>query len=100
MPKIKQQCGDCSGTGLYSGFCEAPDEAVVCVPCQGRGWVEHRYKEFTGRKKRRGVKRIRLSQGCFIPAGVGGKGKHMTYEEFEKKVKVGLDVVRQHKKRG
>lgn len=87
MPKIKQQCESCSGTGLYRGFCEGPGEAVVCVYCQGKGWIEHQYKEFTGRKKRKGVNKIRLSQGCFIATGAGGKGRNMTYEEFEKKFK-------------
>lgn len=82
--KIKEECTDCHGTGLYSGMCEANDEAVICCGCNGQGWCWHHFSKFDGRKKKRGIKTIRISQGAFILTGVGGTGKGMTYSEFEK----------------
>lgn len=38
MNKVKEECTDCHGTGLYSGFCEAKGEAVICTGCDGQGW--------------------------------------------------------------
>jgi hypothetical protein len=66
-------------------MCEGKGEAVVCIRCQGKGWSTIRYREFTDRKKLKGVKSIRLSRGTFIATGVGGQGNAMTYEQFEKK---------------
>jgi len=82
---VKQQCDDCHGTGLYSGFCEAKNEAVVCHGCDGQGWINHVYTEFEGRKRKRGIKSIRISKGSFIATGIGGQGVSMTYAEFKKK---------------
>lgn len=84
MKSVKQECESCGGSGLYSGFMEKPGEAVICLSCGGKGWYEHRYREFTGRKKKRGIKSIKISAGRFIATGVGGVGKTMTYKEFEK----------------
>ena len=83
--KVKEECPDCGGTGLYSGFCEAKGEAVICCGCSGNGWQWYFFKTFEGRKKKRGIKNIRVSSGAFIPTGVGGIGTIMTYAEFEKK---------------
>ena len=88
MEKIKEECPDCSGTGLYSGMCEGPGKAVICISCEGKGWRYHFYKIFTSRKRRNGIKEINYSRGNFIATGVGAVGKTMTYQEFEKKVKV------------
>ena len=86
MPTIKHECESCGGTGLYQGFCEGKGNAVICLNCGGKGWAKYTYKEFTGRKRRKGIKEIRFSRGAFIATGVGGKGDSMTYAEFEKRI--------------
>lgn len=84
--KIVHECRDCKGTGLYSGFCEAQGEAVICVRCEGKGWVEYSYTPFTGRKRRVGVKSIRRSRGSFLATGFGGAGEAMSYAEFQRQI--------------
>lgn len=86
MPTIKHECDACSGTGLYRGFCEGDGQAVVCVRCEGRGWVNYTYKLFAGRKKRRGVREIRYSRGSSIATGFGGQGEPMSYAQFEQRI--------------
>lgn len=88
MDKVKEECSECHGTGLYSGMCEAKGEAVICCGCDGQGWRWHHFAKFEGRKLKRGIKTIRRSQGTFIATGVGGTGKSMTYAEFEKRFPV------------
>lgn len=80
---IRHECTSCNGTGLYCGFAEPKETAVICLSCNGQGWKESSFREFTGRKKRIGIKTISRSSGGFIPTGVGATGKSMTYEEFE-----------------
>ncbi len=87
MSSIKCECGSCGGTGLYSGMCEAKGEAVICLGCGGRGWIDFKYKEFTGRKRKSGIKTISQSRGTLIATGVGAVGKSMTYDEFEQKIR-------------
>lgn len=87
MIKIKHECESCGGTGLYCGFAEPKGTAVICLTCGGRGWVESRFKEFTGRKKRAGVKSISRSRGSLLAVAVGAVGGSMTYAEFEKAIK-------------
>ncbi len=84
---VRCECDACRGSGLYRGFCEGDGEAVVCVRCGGKGWVVIEYTEFTGRKRRKGVKTIKLSRGSFVLTGVGGHGESMTYAEFEERYK-------------
>lgn len=84
--RISQECPDCHGTGLYSGMCEAKGDAVVCITCEGKGWIWHYYTPFTGRRKKTGIKKIRYSNGYMMAAGVGGFGEAMTYAEFEKTI--------------
>ena len=85
MSEIKIECGSCGGTGLYCGMCEPKGEAVVCLDCVGRGWYMVGGKQFTGRKKKHGVKRIRFRHSkLFI---MGSSIQSMTYKEFEKKIK-------------
>jgi len=87
--KVKHACEACDATGLYSGFAEPKGTAVICLGCKGRGWVESHLKEFTGRKKKSGVKVIKYSRGSFIATGVGPTDDPgMTYEEFEKSIQV------------
>lgn len=85
---ITHECESCSGTGLYSGFAEPKGTAVICLSCGGQGWVQTRYREFTGRKKKAGIKSIRASAGGLLATGVGGVGAAMTYAEFEKQIPV------------
>lgn len=87
MKTLKQECQDCNGTGLYSGMCEPKGTAVVCLSCDGRGWLQHQYNEFIGRKKKCGIKTINYSRGAYIVTGMGAVGKSMTYAEFEEKIK-------------
>lgn len=86
--RIAQECSECHGTGLYSGMCEGKGEAVICCRCDGKGWVFHHFNTFEGRKKKRGIKTVRKSQGEFILTGMGGTGDSMTYAEFEKQFPV------------
>jgi len=79
------ECTSCSATGLYRGFCEKPNEPVVCLECDGSGAVELRYTPYTGRKRKNGVTAVRRSRGSFIATGVGGHGDAMTYEEFRQR---------------
>lgn len=88
MITVKYECSDCDGTGLYCGFAEPKGTAVVCLGCKGKGHVTSRFKEFTTRKKKSGVKTISVSRGSFIVTGVGATGKSMTYNEFEHKYPV------------
>jgi len=89
MPSIVIQCESCGGSGLYQGFAEAKDCAVVCLGCRGQGWTKYSYKEFEGRKKKRGIKYIGISRGTFVLTGVGPKPESMmTYKEFEDKYRV------------
>ena len=82
---VKVQCSDCNGSGLYVGFAEPTGIAVVCLRCNGKGWTNFSYAEFTGRKRKAGVKSIYIVQGTFLAAGLGPKeGTEMTYDQFEK----------------
>lgn len=85
MNSVKAECQSCSGTGLYSGMCEAEGTAVICRTCDGTGCETIRYKPYAGRKRKRGIKTISRSRGSFILTGVGAVGPEMTYHEFEQK---------------
>ena len=82
MGSIYYECGDCRGTGVYSGMCEGPGHAVVCLGCGGEGMAEFKYKVFTGRKRAKGIKTVSLSRGTFIVTGVGSKGEKVSYKDF------------------
>ena len=58
--EIDQQCGSCSGTGVYKGFSEKDGAGVVCNTCDGTGrkLFKHFYKVFEGRKIRDDVDRV------------------------------------------
>ena len=86
MSEVKAECGSCSGTGLYRGFCEAPGTAVICLTCAGTGCQIIKYTPFTKRKRKNGIHTIQFSRGSFIGTGVGGTGAPMTYYEFEKRI--------------
>jgi len=80
---IDIECESCSGTGLYSGMCEAKGIAVVCVRCDGTGCQKFSYIPFTCRKGKRGIHTVTLSRGQTMIAGCGPGGKPITYREFE-----------------
>jgi hypothetical protein len=81
------QCPSCRGTGLYKGFMEAEGEAVICASCSGTGAQELRYEEFTGRKRKNGVRKIRAGSGTILDNP--GRSAWITYEEFERKIPAG-----------
>lgn len=85
MEKIHAECDSCHGTGLYVGFVEREGEAVVCVSCGGTGGQKLSFKPYTGRKGKRGIKKVRFGSGLIIDNPNGG---WFTYEEFQKKVRV------------
>lgn len=76
------ECTACGGTGLYRGFMEGKDEAVICARCDGEGKQTLQYSEFTGRKKKAGVNKIRGGSGTILDNP--GKSAWMSYEQFEK----------------
>lgn len=82
MKSIKTVCSACGGTGLYEGFCEEKGHPVICLRCNGTGCEEIRYEPFLKRRKRKGVKGVRMSRGTFIATGVGPVGAEISYQEF------------------
>jgi hypothetical protein len=84
METVESECTACDGTGLYRGMCEPDGVAVVCLACDGTGCAIIKYRPFTKRKGRRGVKTVRQSGGRIIAAGAGPAGGSVTYEEFRK----------------
>jgi len=56
--EIKAECSACGATGLYKGFAEPEGTAVVCHNCNGTGCQTMKYTPFTGRKRKRGIKRV------------------------------------------
>lgn len=81
---IEVECNACGGTGIYHGFAEPEGIGVVCLACNGTGKVKLKYKPFTGRKMRKGIKTVQRSKGGFIATGIGPIGKSITYDEFLK----------------
>jgi len=82
MIKLRVQCDVCGGAGLYCGFMEREGEAVVCVRCGGQGYQDLKFNEFTGRKRKNGVRRIRRGGGTIVDNPK--QAQWITYEEFEK----------------
>lgn len=39
MKTVKAECSACGGSDLYVGFAEPKGAAVVCVKCDGTGYV-------------------------------------------------------------
>jgi hypothetical protein len=80
--KVKAECGSCSATGVYCGFAEPKGTGVVCLNCDGSGWVDIEYTPFSVLKRRKGVDTVKRSRGSFIVTGVGPVGDSVSYEEF------------------
>jgi hypothetical protein len=79
---VKAECSACGGTGVYKGFAEPSGVGVVCLECKGTGCREIAYTPFTERKRRDGIRIVRLSRGSLIATGVGPAGSEVTYEQF------------------
>lgn len=58
MPKIKVKCSSCNGTGIYVGYAEKDGAAIVCHPCEGKGWIYYEYEEFKSREILPVIKRV------------------------------------------
>jgi len=70
MNTIKIECPSCNGTGVYAGMAEREGAAVVCVTCKGSGCTIYTYKDFTGLKTAKGIKRVyKHGYGYFISTG-------------------------------
>lgn len=82
MPSIQAECDRCRGTGLYCGFAEPEGTAVICRNCGGTGCYTITYKEFTGRKRKRGVKRVMGDGGLWFVRD--GNEKTISVQEFYK----------------
>jgi hypothetical protein len=80
---VEVECKDCGGTGLYQGFAEPQDTAVVCLSCGGTGCAKLTYTPFTQRREKRGVSWVMRSRGSFIATGVGPAGGKISYQEFQ-----------------
>jgi len=81
---VDAECESCGGAGVYQGFMEAKDEAVICIVCDGTGCQIIKYRPFSHRKKRRGISVVRISAGRSIISGCGGVGDPISYSEFLK----------------
>jgi hypothetical protein len=85
LHKVHIECPECRGTGLYVGFMEAKGDAVICVRCGGTGRQEIYIKPYTGRKERRGIKRVRAGSGLILDTP--GDSDWITYAEFKRQIK-------------
>lgn len=81
---LKMVCESCRGTGLYQGFAEPKDTAVVCWTCDGTGCQTVEYSPFVERKqpKNKQIKYVKQSRGTSLLFGVGPMGPKVTLEEF------------------
>ena len=81
---FKAVCDACDGTGVYCGFAEPEGVGVVCLNCDGTGCLLVTVELFKERKRKKGVKTVRLSRGTFIATGVGPTGNEISYKDFLK----------------
>lgn len=64
--RVKRECSDCGGTGLYVGLVCHDGAAVVCRRCKGAGYLDveipkgETYTPFISRKTRENIKRVFL----------------------------------------
>lgn len=81
---IQIECPSCKGTGLYKGYAEKDDCAVICANCAGKGFINYSYNEFHGLKKREGIKRIFASSCGYIHSAYDVISKDGNTINFEK----------------
>lgn len=86
---MQYECGSCQATGLYRGFAEPLGVAVVCLACDGSGFVDATNrtkttssKSFSGLRHRQDVNTVCRSRGSFVAFGVGPTGGGISYQEF------------------
>ena len=82
--RMDVNCPSCNATGIYKGHAEGRGIGVVCLTCDGKGYIQKEvlgdYKFYIGRKKRKDVDAVFLSKGrklCWGPYG-----ESVTYREF------------------
>ena len=78
------ECMYCGGTGLYQGFAEPKGTAVVCNRCGGTGHMDNGKKPFTGRKRKRGIRRVINDGGLWMMRGPKTPSS-ISVDEFYKK---------------
>lgn len=80
--QYRAECDSCNATGLYVGMGERDGAAVVCHYCKGSGSrdVTIKYRDFDGRKDRKGVTRVfQVNPGI----GIGeDQSKRLTLASF------------------
>lgn len=90
MKKIEVDivCKVCYGTGVYQGFAEDENSAVVCYDCKGTGkyCYKFEYEEFTKRKHRDDIEWV-YQTNCGIKVGQGDGYKYsdfggMSYKDW------------------
>jgi hypothetical protein len=71
---VKIECTSCGATGLYSGFAESKDHAVICHTCKGKGYRDVQtiddnatFTEFSGRKPKPGIQYVYVSGDWMSP---------------------------------
>lgn len=92
MKSIRIECPSCKGTGLYKGISERDNCAVICYNCNGKGFVDYKYNDFNGRKRRPDIERVfesscgyvLSSKNCTLPNGevLHFENYGCTYEEW------------------
>lgn len=83
--EFDEECPSCKGIGLYAGMAEQNGFAVVCSTCDGTGkhHFKHTYNEFTGRKEKKGIKRVlEANPGFVVGIGKTEEGEILTLESF------------------
>lgn len=80
---VRQECPGCKSAGLVTAAARAPDEAIVCPMCDGKGWMALRYKPFTGRRPLSGIASVRRSTGVCQPPDAQRTGEVMSYDAFQ-----------------
>lgn len=80
---IKIECRSCSATGIYCGFMEGPGEGVICKDCWGRGYEMLEGTQFTARRRKKNVTKVRAGSGLILDKP--DKSLWISYEEFLKR---------------
>lgn len=83
MSKVKIVCDSCAGTGIYQGFMEKKNEAVICLHCSGDGYVEE--EPFTKLRIRRISKQTKIRYRSSTSVAIAGHSNNfITYAGFLK----------------